>query len=144
MHKKTYSSLPAEFAACQYSDCPLSADCLHFVAYPQLMETQTYIRLINPKLCTKDEDCQFYRSAKPVLYARGFTNVQKCLLPEQYQRFMTTLIGRFGRNGYFDRRRGLTALSPAEQETVLAALAEVGFHDKIAFDNYEELTNYFD
>ena len=57
---------------------------------------------------------------------------------------MYTLIGKFGRNAYFERRRGDSPLSPKEQETVLAALLKAGITENIPFDKYEDIINWYD
>jgi len=144
MPKRTYTSLPTDYPVCRHADCPLAATCLHQLAYPTLLGSQTILRLINPNQCSKDDKCKFYRDSNPVMYARGFTNFQKKMFPGQYQTFMITLIGKFGRNAYFERRRGETALSPKEQEIVLAALRKAGITDEMKFDAYEENVNRYD
>ncbi|MEE0870900.1 MAG: DUF6078 family protein [Bacteroidaceae bacterium] len=144
MPKKTYTTLPENFSACLHADCPMAGKCLRQVAYSQMMENMEKIYMINPRHCTKDEKCKFYRDATPVRYAKGFTKFQKHLLPEQYQEFMSVLIVHFGRGGYFYRRRGVVALSPVEQEVVLNALRSTGFKEDLPFDSYEELYNWFD
>lgn len=78
------------------------------------------------------------------MYARGFTGFQKRMFPGQYRTFMQTLIGTFGRNAYFERRRGETPLPPAEQETIIAALRKAGVTEDLTFDHYEEQINYCD
>ena len=57
---------------------------------------------------------------------------------------MHKLIGKFSSNGYFERRRGETVLSPKDQETVLAALKEVGISEEMQFDSYESHINWYD
>ena len=143
MPKKTYRDLPTDYSLCQHTDCPMAATCLHQIAYPLLLKSETYLRLINPKKCSKDRKCPFYRDSKPVTYAFGFTNFQKKMFPGQYQTFMCTLIGKFGRNAYFERRRGDSPLSPKEQEIVLAALQKAGITEKIPFDKYEDIINWY-
>lgn len=100
--------------------------------------------MVNPRHCSKDRDCKFYRDATPVRYAKGFTNFQKRMFPEQYHDFMYMLIVQFGRSAYFERRSGHTLLSPAEQEIVLAALHQAGVKEDFQFDKYVELYNWFD
>ena len=78
------------------------------------------------------------------MYARGFTNFQKRMFPDQYLKFMNMLIATFGRNAYFERRRGETALSPKEQAIVLKALKKVGVTEEMEFDKYEENLNWND
>ncbi|MGN0225642.1 MAG: DUF6078 family protein [Prevotella sp.] len=144
MPKKEYTSLPSGYAVCEHIDCKLASTCLHQLAYDQLMQRETYLRLLNPRKCSKDENCEFYRDNKPIVYARGFTNFQKRMFPDQYQKFMRLLIGKFSRNPYFERRRGETALSPKEQEIVLNALKQVGVTEVMKFDGYEENINWYD
>ena len=136
--------MPADYTVCQHEDCPMAATCLHQIAYAKLQESETYLWLINPRKCTKSDNCAFYRDAKPVMYARGFTGFQKRMFPGQYQTFMRTLIMEFGRSNYFELRSGRLPLSPKEQEIVLAALHKEGITEDLPFDHYEEQVNYCD
>lgn len=142
MPKKEYTSLPKDYPICEHSSCPMAATCLHQTAYSTLMEHAEYLRLINPTRCSKDEACTYYRDKKPVIFARRFTNFQKCMYPQQYDQFMTTLILHFGRNQYFKRRRGDILLPPEEQEVIRLMLEKVGADSKMDFDKYEEHINW--
>ena len=143
MPKKEYTSLPKDYPLCEHSSCPMAATCLHQVAYSMMMEQNAeYLRLINPTRCSKDEACTYYRDKKPVIFARGFTNFQKCMYPQQYDQFMTTLILHFGRNQYFKRRRGDILIPPEEQEVIRLMLEKVGADSKMDFDKYEEHINW--
>ncbi|MDY5656083.1 MAG: DUF6078 family protein [Prevotella sp.] len=51
---------------------------------------------------------------------------------------------KFGRNAYYERRRGDTALTPKEQRIVLDALKKVGVKEEVTFESYEENTNWYD
>lgn len=131
MPKKEYTSLPINYPVCEHSSCPMAATCLHQVAYSMMMEqNEEYLRLINPTRCSKDETCTYYRDKKPVIFAKGFTNFQKRMYPQQYDQFMTTLILHFGRNQYFKRRRGDILLPPEEQEVIRLMLEKVGADSK--------------
>lgn len=142
MPKKEYTSLPKDYPVCEHSSCPMAATCLHQTAYSTLMEHSEYLRLINPSRCSKNESCIYYRDSKPVTYARGFTNFQKRMYPQQYDKFMTTLILHFGRNQYFKRRRGDILIPPEEQEVIRLMLEKVGADSKMDFDKYEEHINW--
>lgn len=142
MPKKEYTSLPKDYPVCEHSSCPMAATCLHQTAYSTLMEHSEYLRLINPSRCSKNESCIYYRDSKPVTYARGFTNFQKRMYPQQYDQFMTTLILHFGRNQYFKRRRGDILIPPEEQEVIRLMLEKVGADSKMDFDKYEEHINW--
>lgn len=115
--KKTYHELPGDYEVCKHSDCPMANTCLHQIAYSRLIETQEYLRLINPRRCTYDSTCKYYRNNTPVMYARGFTNFQQQMFPGQYAAFMSKLIACFGRNPYFERRRGGLPTPPSGATT---------------------------
>ena len=144
MPKKLYKDIPADYPVCLYADCPHAASCLHQLVYQPLLEKLGILSLLNPQKCTKDKSCPYFRDAKPVSYARGFIGMQKRMFPGQYSRFMSILIGHFGRNAYFERRRGETALSPKEQKYVLKVLQDIGVTEKLEFDSYEENINWCD
>ncbi|MEO3239187.1 DUF6078 family protein, partial [Parabacteroides distasonis] len=93
---------------------------------------------------TRDEACPYFRDSAPVTYARGFTGMQSRMFPAQYQQFMSILMSHFGRNPYFERRRGEFPLSPKEQRIVLNALRRVGVTEELRFDHYEESVNWYD
>lgn len=142
MPKKEYTSLSKDYPVCEHSSCPLAATCLHQTAYSTLLEHADFLRLINPTRCCKNEACTYYRDKKPVIFARGFTNFQKRMYPQQYDQFMTTLILHFGRNQYFKRRRGDILLPPEEQEVIRLMLEKVGADSKMDSDKYEEHINW--
>ncbi len=144
MPKKEYTSLPKDYPVCEHSSCPMAATCLHQTAYSALMEQEEYLQLINPSRCSKNESCIYYRDSKPVTYARGFTNFQKRMFPDQYSRFMSICINHWSRNPYFERRRGERSLPPDEQVFILNALKTVGVAEDMKFDSYEENINWYD
>ena len=109
-----------------------------------MLEKNDILSVVNPGRCSKDDKCKFYRSNKPITYARGFAHFQKRMFPEQYDRFSTILISKFGRNAYYERRRGDTALTPKEQQIVLDALKAAGVTEEMKFERYEENTNWYD
>ena len=144
MPKKEYKSLPVTYPVCEHSNCPMAATCLHQMAYSTLMEKEEYLQLINPTRCSKNKSCRYYRDSKPVTYARGFTNFQKRMYPDQYSTFMSICIRHWSRNPYFERRRGERALPPDEQAFILKALKKAGVTEEMKFDSYEENTNWYD
>ena len=144
MTKKKYTSPPTGYPVCEHSSCTMAATCLHQMAYSILMEKEKYLRLINPTRCSKDESCSYYRDSKPMTYARGFSNFQKQMFPDQYKRFMAICLNYWSRTPYFERRRGDYALSPKEQDFILNALKEVGVTTELKFDSYEEDINWYD
>ena len=144
MSKQFYTSIPSGYAVCQHSDCPKAETCLHQIVYPAMLEKNDILSVLNPERCSKDANCKFYRSNKPIIYARGFSHFQKRMFPGQYDHFSMILMKVFGRTAYYERRRGATALTPKEQRIVLNALKEVGVTEEMQFESYEENTNWYD
>lgn len=142
MTKNNNQTTPHDYPVCKHHDCPMATTCLRQIAYTTLIENEEYLLLINPTKCSKDEACKYYRDKKPVVFARGFTNFQKHMYPEQYDKFMTTLIFHFGRNQYYKRRRGTILLPPEEQKVIRLMLEKVGADPKMDFDSYEEQINW--
>ena len=139
---QTHTDIPANYPLCLHADCPQSESCLHQLAYRRHAEQRLYLRLINPTRCTKQTDCPHYACNRPVKFAKGFTNFQKRMYPDQYDKFMGLLVLHFGRNQYFKRRRGDIPLSPAEQEIIKIALKKSGVTQPLEFDSYVESINW--
>lgn len=140
--EKIYTNIPTNYPLCLHADCPKAETCLRQLAFRQQAELGTYLRLVNPTKCTKQDDCPYYADNRPVRFAKGFTNFQKQMYPGQYDKFMTMLICHFGRNAYFMRRRGETILPPKEQEVIKNALKRSGITQAMEFDQYVEGFNW--
>jgi hypothetical protein len=144
MITKLYTTAPAGYPVCVHSECPKAAECLHRIAFEELRTEMTYMRLLNPDHCSADDSCTNFRSNKPLRYARGFKQMQRHMYPDQYVRFMTILIMEFGRNPYYDRRRGVIPMPPEEQKLVLQVLKRVGVTEELKFDSYVDAINWYD
>lgn len=143
MNKINYNEVPYGFMHCLEADCPMASHCLRQMAMQAVPKNQISVPIINPQLPEQSENCRFYRSDEPQVYARGFTNMQKQMLPSQYDTFRYRLIGKFGRNPYFDRRKGARLCSPSEIKVVKSALKEIGL-EHLEFDAYEKHLNWTD
>lgn len=138
MPKKFYKDVPYSYPVCLHDDCSRAATCLHQLAYQPLQEQIPILHLLNPQQCTKDGKCPHYRDSAPVRYARGFMGMQQKMYPGQYDIFMSALVSQFGRNPYFERRKGERPLSPKEQDIVRRALRKAGVTEQLDFDSYED------
>lgn len=139
---KFHKDMPDNYPLCLHADCPKADTCLRQLAFRRHAEQGLYLRLLNPTRCTKQNNCPHYADSKPVVFAKGFTNFQKQMFPGQYDKFMTLLVGYFGRNAYFNRRRGDILLSPEEQGIIKIALKKSGITHQMEFDNYIESINW--
>ena len=81
---KIYKDIPAGYPLCLHGDCPMADSCLRQLAYRRHEELGTFLKLINPSKCSQQADCPYYVSNQPVRFAKGFTNFQKRMYPDQY------------------------------------------------------------
>ena len=121
----------------------MAEHCLRQIAMQALPKDAMSVHILNPQIAKSSQKCKFYRSDEPQVYAKGFTNMQKQMLPGQYDTFRYRLIGKFGRNPYFERRKGAQLCTPSDIKEVKAALKEIGL-EHLEFDAYEKHLNWTD
>ena len=143
MNKISFKEVPDGYTVCIKSDCPLANNCLRQLAMQVLTKQNKIVRIVNPLLTQPSELCEFYRSDEPQIYARGFAAMKEEMLPRQYKVFMSRLQSKFGRTGYFERRRGDRLCSPKDIKVVEAVLNDLGLQH-LGFDAYEQRYNWND
>lgn len=143
MNKISFKEVPDGYTVCIKSDCPLANNCLRQLAMQVLTKQNRIVRIVNPLLTQPSEQCEFYRSDEPQVYARGFAAMKEEMLPRQYKVFMSRLQSKFGRTGYFERRRGDRLCSPKDIKVVETVLKDLGLQH-LGFDAYEQRYNWND
>lgn len=139
----SFKEVPDNFTLCIKADCPMAYHCLRQMAMQVLTKRNKIVKMVNPLLTLPSEQCEFYRSDEPQVFARGFGSMKEEMLPRQYKVFMNRLKTRFGRTGYFERKRGDRLCSPDDIKAVEAVLKELGLQH-LGFDAYEQLYNWND
>ena len=135
---KTSEKVPNNYTLCIKSDCPKGANCLRHVAMAMMPAEVERWQIVSPVyLAQMEGECPMYRSAEKVQYARGFVRMVRTLPVNVAEMVMHKLIARFGRNGYYDMRKGKLAIAPAEQEVIRTVVAECGARQEVEFDSYE-------
>ena len=141
--KYTLEDLPSGFALCMLNDCKVCEHCLRHIAYNDVGKDLKRLTIVNPLLVAASEQCEFFRTDELATYAKGFVRMKDEMLPRQYDEFMCRLIGRFGRTGYYERRRGERLCSPKEIEFIRKVLQEMKLPN-FEFDAYEKHLNWYD
>ena len=136
--KKTSEKVPTNYTLCIKGDCPKAANCLRHVAVAMMPAEVQRWSIVSPAyLAQMEGECPMYRSAEKVRYARGFVRMVRTLPVNISEMVMHKLIARFGRNGYYDMRKGKLAIAPAEQEIIRIVVAECDAQQETEFDGYE-------
>ncbi len=143
MNRISFNDVPDGYVLCTQSDCPMASHCLRQMAMQVLTDRERTLRIANPLLTLPSEQCEFYRSDEPQVYARGFVAMQQEMLPRHYKVFMHRLLERFGRTGYFERRRGERLCTPTDIKAIEALLQDLGLQH-LDFDAYEHHYNWND
>ena len=76
-------------------------------------------------------------------YAKGFVKMKQEMLPRQYDEFKCRLIGKFGRTGYYERRRGERLCSPSDIRKIRDVLQELKLPE-LEFNGYVKQLNWYD
>ena len=132
-------TVPTNYMLCIKSDCPKAATCLRYKA-TQMMPTEVKTwSILSPTFLEQMEgECPHYRSVEKVRYARGFVHMVRTLPVNISEMVAHKLIARFGRNAYYDMRKGKRTIAPTEQDVIIAVVAECGAQQEVVFDSYEE------
>lgn len=141
--KFTKKDVPDGYVMCTRNDCTVCEHCLRHIAYNDVGKDMEKYMILNPLLVVATEQCEYFRTDEKATYAKGFTKMQLKMIPGQYQDFSVRLIGRFGRTGYYERRRGERLCKPSEIEFIRKVLQEIGLPD-LEFDDYEKHYNWYD
>ena len=132
-------TVPTNYMLCLKSDCPKATMCLRHKATLMIPADVMKWSILSPAyLAQMKGECPHYRSAEKVRYARGFVRMIRTLPVNISEMVAQKLIARFGRNAYYDMRKGKRAIAPAEQEVIIAVVAECGALQEVVFDSYEE------
>lgn len=140
-YKPTFDLVPDGYPFCIVTDCPVGEHCLRQKARQMLGKENKIVKVVNPRLTLSSEQCEFYRSDEPQVFARGFSQMQEEMLPRQHKVFMSRLQKCFGRTGYFERRRGDRLCSPKDMIAIQDVLQELGLQH-LGFDAYERHYNW--
>ena len=132
-------TVPTNYMLCLKSDCPKATMCLRHKATLMIPADVMKWSILSPVYLAKMKgECPHYRSAEKVRYARGFVRMIRTLPVNISEMVAQKLIARFGRNAYYDMRKGKRAIAPTEQEVIIAVVAECGAQQEVVFDSYEE------
>jgi len=134
-----YSKVPYSFGLCAVADCPRSGTCLRRIAYDHIPESLVFPPTLNPKAAgVLTEKCKYYCPDEKVRYAKGFVCTTGALSVNSSAAFRYGLIGCWGIRRYYQKRKGETLLSPAEQQLVIRLAKKLGLHQEEYFDSYIE------
>ena len=142
--KFTMKDVPGGYGLCTRNDCAVCNHCLRHIAYNDVVTEELWvINHVNPLRIVPNAQCPFFRSDELATYAKGFVKMKQEMLPRQYDEFKCRLTGKFGRTGYYERRRGERLCSPSDIRKIRAVLQELKLPE-LEFDGYVKQLNWGD
>ena len=140
----TMEDVPGGYGLCTRNDCAVCNHCLRHIAYKDVVTEELWvINHVNPLRVVPNAQCPYFRTDELATYAKGFVKMKEEMLPRQYDDFMCRLIGKFGRTGYYERRRGERLCTPSEMKTIRTVLQELKLPE-LEFDDYVKQYNWCD
>ena len=142
--KITMKDVPGGYGLCTRNDCAVCNHCLRHMAYNDVVTKELWvINHVNPLRIVPNAQCPYFRTDELATYGKGFVKMKQEMLPRQYDEFSCRLISKFGRTGYYERRRGERLCSPSEMKVVRAVLHDLGLPN-LEFDSYVKKLNWCD
>lgn len=142
--KITMDEVPGGYGLCTRNDCAVCNHCLRHMAYNDVVTKELWvINHVNPLRVVPNAQCPYFRTDELATYGKGFVKMKQEMLPRQYDEFSCRLISKFGRTGYYERRRGERLCSPSEMKVVRAVLHDLGLPN-LEFDSYVKKLNWCD
>ena len=142
--KFTMKDVPGGYGLCTRNDCAVCNHCLRHIAYNDVVTEELWvINHVNPLRIVPNAQCPYFRTDELATYGKGFVKMKQEMLPRQYDEFSCRLISKFGRTGYYERRRGERLCSPSEMKVVRAVLHDLGLPN-LEFDSYVKKLNWCD
>ena len=127
------------YLVCFIDSCPLHLTCLRWVAGqyvdPQLM-SRTAINPRNPLMGV--DNCPKFREMVRVKLKRGLTQFYHEMPSYMESNIRNELIAHFGRNRYFQMRKGEVLINPDDQQFIAHVCQQHGWTAPLVYDGEEE------
>ena len=127
------------YLVCFIDQCPLHDQCLRWLA-GQYVDTMPLahnaINPHNPKI--GGEQCIMFRKSERVLMKRGLTNLYYDMPGHMEKSIRAHLISLWGRNQYFEMRRGKRLITPSRQQDIADVCRQHGWTGPIVYDGEQE------
>lgn len=133
-----FSKVPSGFPLCFHQQCPMSRQCIHYVAGQHVTSDCIVGYAIYPSAC-RNGKCKFFREAREARLAWGFKNIYKGLDRHQAAEARKRITGLLGSVGtYYRYQSGERKLMPNQQQAIEAILKASGGTGDVRYEHYEQ------
>lgn len=131
-----FQFVPSPYALCFNSSCPLSQQCLRFLAGSHVPDNLTWGTSIYPNAYA-DGKCDHFKQTRIVRAAKGFGDILANVRRSDYRAMRHRLQKCLGTGGTFYRyRNGEKLIMPEQQEAIRQIFRSYGYDDNVKFNAY--------
>lgn len=134
--------VPATYARCFLSNCPLSDRCLRHLAGQHLLPNQQIGPAVYPTALNGDT-CSMFREKRYIRAAYGFKTLFKDVKLKDSNPLREALYQYLGSiTTYYRYQRGERMLTPEQQQWILTLFASKGYTDQLSFEHYVDTYDF--
>lgn len=125
-------------ALCSSNCCKVADRCRRAMGYKTITAEDETLKMVNPMLTTNDESCPMYSHLDTVRFAKGFMKLQGEMSRIKFDALKQKLLAHYGKNPYYEMRKGTRQISPEDQSYITEAVSKTGATITDPFDEYVE------
>ena len=125
-------------ALCSSNCCKVADLCRRAMGYKTITTEDKTLKMVNPMLITNDENCPMYSHLHTVRFAKGFMKLQDEMPRTKFDALKQKLLAHYGKNPYYEMRKGTRLISPEDQRFIAKAVSKTGATISDPFDEYVE------
>lgn len=129
-------------ALCSGNGCTVAALCHRATGYKTITSEDKTLRVVNPMIVTSNDQCPMFSRKQSVRYAKGFLNMEQNLPRSVFETIKKSLLDHFGKNPYYEMRKGTRLISPKDQQYFAAQFLMQGITDPYPFDEYVDVEEW--
>lgn len=131
--------MPQNYLMCTHASCTRCRNCLRFLAFVSLPDSEATIRIVNPKSLAQPTDgCSYHRSSEKIRFAKGFIGILDSLPIKVWKSVSYKLQFLYNLRTYYRLRKGEKLLPPKEQERIRDIIRQHGIQNIPDFDDFLE------
>ncbi len=123
-------------ALCSSNGCKVADLCRRALGYKTITTDDKVLSLVNQMIVTNDESCPMYSHLQTVRFAKGFMKLQDELPRTKFDALKQKLLARYGKNPYYEMRKGTRLISPEDQEYITLVIRNIAPNMTDIFDEY--------
>ncbi len=125
-------------ALCSSKDCKVANLCRRAMGFKTITDEDKTLMMVNQMLTTNDESCPMYSHLETVRFAKGFMKLQDELPRSKFDALKQKLLAHYGKNPYYEMRKGTRLISPEDQEYIALVISNIAPNTVDIFDEYVE------